>query len=290
MARGAEDMLYLFSLDRDHDPRVVEVINELMPSDRFQRRIAKRKHEYRGTAYNFMETYRDAYLCKSEIVYTIEDDILVSEDYFEFHEAAHELDDEAVCVSACRNQNLGRKIEPTESFFSDIDYARTKKLHDTGDLSAVYRHISYQSIGVSMKTDLMCAFLEHACRAYYDNQIDYCTRVLNDPDLPAGAASQDGLIHRVMRKNLWWTIYPFVPRAYHAGFVGFNRRNGRHLAMPWREGMERILEMSEREMNAAADPEFADIEQCELARSAPAELRVVELPSSMSTRAEKRTL
>ncbi len=279
-ARGAHDHAYLFSVDREHDPMVLEVIRALMPLDRFYWRIAKRRHVYEGLTYNLLETYRDALTMKPELVYVVEDDVLVGEDFFEFHEAAHELDDDAFCVSACRNQNLERSFVRNDGG-NYRDLTKANKLADSGRLSAIYRHTSYQSIGTSHKAEFLPGVLEHACRAYYENPNDYCARVLDDPDLPYDASSQCDLIHRVTRRRVWWTIYPFVPRAFHVGWVGCGRPNGARLGGSWQDSAAKILDMSEKKMNELADPDHRDIKVCELNRARASSLDFADVTAAL---------
>lgn len=253
LARGAEDLHYLFTVDRGSDPRVHEVI-EHFP---YHKRKVIQHHPYRGPAYNILEGYRELYRSTNDgdRIYLIEDDVFIAEDFFEFHDEAWDLDDEAKIVSACRNQNL-----PKLSNFIDAT-------------SAVYRHVSYQSLGVSFDRRIFPEILEHASRAYYLDPIEYCATRLSDKGLPESAASQDGLIHRIVRKNLWWTIYPITPRAFHAGFYGLNR-HGIPLSGSVEEAASRLLIMSDQEMNQLADPDFRDIEQCGLIRPKSVELRL----------------
>lgn len=253
LARGSEDLNYLFAVDRGSDPRVHEVI-ETFP---YRKRKVISHHKYRGPAYNILEGYRELYRVTEDgdRIYLIEDDVFVAEDFFEFHNDAWDLDDEAKIISACKNQNL------------------SKVKHYADAMSAVYRHVSYQSLGVSFDRRIFPEILEHAGRAYYGDPIEYCATRLPDKGLPESAASQDGLIHRVVRKNLWWTIYPVTPRAFHAGFYGLNR-HGIPLSGSVEDAASRLLIMSDHEMNALADPDFRDIERCDLIRAKSVELRL----------------
>lgn len=253
LARGSEDLHYLFAVDRGSDPRVHEVI-EAFP---YRKRKVISHHPYRGPAYNILEGYRELYrsTVDGDRIYLIEDDVFIAEDFFEYHDEAWDLDDEAKIVSACKNQNL----------------AKPKNYVDSA--SAVYRHVSYQSLGVSFDRRIFPEILEHASRAYYLDPIEYCATRLPDKKLPESAASQDGLIHRIVRKNLWWTIYPIIPRAFHAGFYGWNR-NGIPLSGSVEDAANRLLIMTDHEMNQLADPDFRDIERCDLIRATSVELRL----------------
>lgn len=265
LARGAQDHAFLFSLDRGFDEANLEVIRALMPSSSFYVRTAKRQHPYRGAAFSILESLRDALVMKPDFVYVIEDDVLVAEDFFEFHEAAHDLDDDAFAVSAGRNERLN----------VDGDHTIVDHLAESKKLDAAYRHTSYQSIGTSIKVEFLPEILEHATQAFYKHPIDYCVRVLGDPALEHDACSPTDLIHRIARKRVWWSIYPFVPRAYHTGWASTSDElelEGHN----WQARGERVLKMTDRELNEHGE---IDISRCRLDRDAPVErLRLSQLP------------
>jgi len=69
-------------------------------------------------------------------------------------------------------------------------------------------------------------------------------------------------------------LAPRVPRAFHAGFVGYNRRSAggeiawrEATARGWREASELLLGLSADQMNAYAGPRFRDVEPCDLIRA-----------------------
>lgn len=251
-ARGAEHQTYIFSIDHAYDRRVFEVLDEFV----FPRRktlISRGEHAYQGPAYNILNAYKFAFeLARSdELIALIEDDVLVATDIFEFFEDALALDPDAFCVNACRNQNDRPVIHGS---VSELD-------------ALIYRHQSYQSMAVAHRRASVEEFLRHATSEYFREPIAYCTRELPNHGLPDWASSQDGLIHRVIRGGHRNTLYPVTPRAFHAGWVGYNRSQGVELDLDWRLGRNKILSMTSDQMNALADPRFRDIATCALIRS-----------------------
>lgn len=273
-ARGFKEHAFLFSLDRDYDPEIPGVIATLFPIEHVYYRVARRQHNYRGAAYSILESLRDALTMKPDLVYLVEDDVWVADDFFEFHEAAHDLDADAFTVSAGRNSNLGRSFSKTR----EIDHTLANRLADSVKLDAIYRHTSYQSIGTSHKAEFLPEVLEHANRAYYEHPVDYCTRILDDPDLPMEACSPTELIHRIARRRVWWSVYPFVPRAFEVRpktdqlfetYVARQRGT-------WQSRAEALLNLSTSELVAYDD----ETKPCELTRGRSIDLCLTEIPRS----------
>lgn len=247
-------MRYLFAIDRGAHPAIHDVIATFKIADYM---IVDRKHDYTGNSFNVLEAYKTAavQLEPEDLVYLIEEDIFVAEDFFEFHQDASVIDPVAFFVSACRGR---RKILGSDA------------------PSMLYRNSHYQSLGVSMQARRVGSFVQHATREYYEDMIGYCSKHLADDQLPAWAAEQDGVIHRVVRKVGSYGLFPAVPRAFHAGFVGYNR-GGEALAIDqtkWRSEAERLLVMTADQMNQLANSAYRDIERCELIRPRSA-LRIV---------------
>ncbi len=164
-ARGAEQHSYIFSIDHAYDRRVFDVLEGFV----FPRRmtlISRSEHGFVGPAYNILSAYKAALeLARSdELIALIEDDVLVATDIFEFFEDALELDPDAFCVNACRNQND-----------RPVVMARLDELD-----SIVYRHQSYQSMAVAHRRSSVEEFLRR-------------TRSLQDPEI-LGVATSSGLI------------------------------------------------------------------------------------------------
>lgn len=250
-ARGYKDHVFLFSVDRDFAPEILEVIEEFTATDYAVVAGGKPEHVH-GPAWNILRAWKDAWLSAAgdPWIGLIEEDTLVSEAIFEFWDDALKLDQFAVGVSACRNQNVVGGDPPW---------------HDLTWMSMVYRHASYQSLAVALRPRFVAEVIKHACPDYFRDPFDYCYQRLKDDGLPAHAVSQDALFHRVLRRNGDHLLYPLQPRAFHAGWYGYNRREGVELdPKNWRADCERILAMSADQMNEMADQRFRDIERCDL--------------------------
>lgn len=229
------DVEYLISMDRGFSPAVKSVAFGFQRRIGARVRIVARSHTWRGNSYNVLTSYQNAVTLpeRPELVHLIEEDILVGSDYYQFAHTAHELDPDAFCVSACRNQQFEVGVEPP------------------ADDEAVWTHPSYQSLAVSFRPERLLEVVRHAKPAYYANMIGYCRSKFPGTKIPAPNAEQDGLIHRVMERNQSWMVYPAVPRAYHAGFIGYHRR-GVAVAGSLQQRADRIAAMSTAELNSHA--------------------------------------
>lgn len=242
---------YLISLDRGYTPGVAQV------ADNFRASITgglhrvtvlrRTRHPHRGNSYNVLEAYRRAHAMAPSLIHLVEEDIFVGADYFEYHEDAHRMHPHAFCVSAVRNQAWPPGTEPPV------------------DDTAVYAHTSYQSLGVSFRPDTVRQFLPHAKPAYYRDGGRYLRSVFPHSSIPAGHSEQDGLINRVREQQGAATIYPWSPRAYHAGYFGYNRRG--HWNGPGADGSideraDALLRMSAEQLNVRARhyPDFTTID------------------------------
>lgn len=265
-ARGASAQRYIFIIDRGYAPEIRDVIDGFALRNAIAGVLYHGEHGYMGPAYNILRGWGAGLVQanRGEPIGLLEEDLLVSEDIFEFWRDALALSDELVdltfqsgfCgVSACRNQNL----PPGEGPWADHPVSSTT--------SYVYWHTSYQSLAVALWPSLIAEVLTHATPEYFAEPSRYVERHLFDADLPRGGCSQDALFHRVIRRERLKMLYPVVPRAFHAGWYGYNRCEGQpQTPVQWRRDAEKILAMTSEKMNELADPRYRDIERCALTR------------------------
>jgi hypothetical protein len=235
-ANGADRNVYVFSLDRTYSSEV-DLVARGFPLEKVIRYTPH--HRFAGNSFNVLEGYK---LCNmiapkhlSRLVYLIEEDIFVGKDFFDWHERVSEQH-EAFCYSAVRNQN---------------DERMTK-----GEMgcnpSDVYRFGKYQSLGVSWRPNHLAEVIQHAKMEYYSANERYLMRKFPKSAFGSMWTEQDGLINRIMEAGVHTAIYPTVPRAYHAGFIGYNRK-GSQLPGCLEERVALLKSMTAEEMNAKAD-------------------------------------
>jgi hypothetical protein len=224
---------YRICLDRGFSREVGTVAEQFARQLGARALIRRRSHRYRGNSYNVLMSYREAVAAAPDLIHLVEDDVFVSADYFEFHRRAHQLLPDAFAVSSCRNQQFPPEMNPPDE-------------EDT-----VYAHVSYQSLGVSFRVEPLAKVVRHAQHGYFAGPVAYCRRHWPNSAINPNHAEQDGLIHRMIEASGRPTVYPFSPRAYHAGFVGYHRK-GALLAGTVAQRAATLLRMTTAELNAAA--------------------------------------
>lgn len=241
-----EKITYLISADRQPDPEVLEVAWQFR-EDRPPATVLvkKRNHEHPGNSYNVLSSLIEGMKVPgTELVHVVEDDVFVGLDYFTYHHAAHELMPEAFAVSACRNQN---------------DTAS-----GSGDPGLVRAHRSYQSLGTSFRRSILHRLSSYAQDGYFKDPVGFCQAVFPDSRIPAANAEQDGLLNRIRESHGLKTLYADVPRAYHAGFVGYHRAGKALTEGTAAERGAILLAMDSAEMNRRAEDPWKDHETIDL--------------------------
>jgi hypothetical protein len=241
-AAASDGVTVVVSLDRGSDPECKAV------TEAFSRRIpaiyirVMHHHRFRGNSHNVLSGIKDCLQLGGDLLHVVEEDILVARGYFKYHEAMHQVAPDAFAVSACRNQNFSGPSN-----------------------EAAYLHASYQSLGVSFRSEIADRITPHDHALYYRDMVGYCRDTFPGSAIPPGHAEQDGLINRVREASGGRTVYAVRPRAFHAGFHGYNRPGEALTGGTVEERSARILAMTSEEMNAHAgeikDHEVIDLDE-----------------------------
>jgi hypothetical protein len=171
------------------------------------RRIVRRPHNYPGNSYNVLEAYRAAYQTDARYVYLIEEDVLVTEDFFRWHETVQGLGDYFCSIGyRCMRNPYVKHVDDPEGY---LECAR-----------------DYASIGVCWRRTNLAAVAKHARAGYYRDTVGYLLRRFPNSGLPSTASEQDGLILRLTMADKRPTAWASLPRAYHIGVGGYHRRAG----------------------------------------------------------------
>jgi hypothetical protein len=202
------------------------------------------KHIFTGNSRNVLESYKQAFHTNARYVYLVEDDVLVKPDFFRWHEAAQAAEPTAMCSIAYRCSRNGE--------------ART----DVTDPAAYFTTArDYASIGVCWKRENLEPVITHACNAYYENTEAYVRKAFPGNRFEADFSEQDGLIMRVMWDQRGFTTWCYVPRAYHLGWFGYHRPNGKRPNGFWQQKVGEIRSIiSDPDRLKQAAPDFGDIE------------------------------
>ena len=207
------------------------------------RYIQRKPHGWGGNSYNTMEAYKEAYGTEARYVYLVEEDCVVSSDFFKWHESIQEKENPMCSIGyrCARNSQVRRDIsDPTAYFLSSVDYA---------------------SIGVAWRREELTPVIEHAVTEFYANPGPYLDNRFPGDVYSGWFHEQDGAIMRVMHERKDVTAWAYMPRTFHIGNIGYHRPNGRRgegqlkskieFLRGWIHSAERIKEVA---------PDFGDIE------------------------------
>ena len=91
------------------------------------RYIQRKPHGWNGNSYNTMEAYKEAYGTEARYVYLVEEDVLVTRDFFTWHEAVQDAEPDTLCSIAyrCSRNREARTdiVDPAAYFTTARDYA-----------------------------------------------------------------------------------------------------------------------------------------------------------------------
>lgn len=152
-------------------------------------------------SYALYKGYQKALQLTDDLVFLIEDDIFVSNRFFEWH---YKILDKLPDVKL----SIGTKQR-------DVPYPIPE------DFENYIVKPDYQSLGVCWRKNSLAEVLKIFTPAYWQAPFRY-TRNLY-PHVPMVVASQDGLIHKHIIAKNWQVVFPVMPVAFHGGFFGANR-------------------------------------------------------------------
>lgn len=201
-------------------------------------------HTFPGNSYNVLRSYERAYRTDARNVFLVEDDVLVTPDFFQWHEAIAEREPNGACSIAYR---CSRNCDALTGITDPGAYFNTAR--------------DYASIGVRWPRLNLAHLLEHITPRYFNRQDAYMQERFPGNRFAGDFAEQDGLIMRIMWEQKWFTVWPYVPRCYHMGWYGYHRPNG---VRPngWLEQKVGALRsmISDADALKRVAPDFGDIE------------------------------
>lgn len=203
---------YLFCLDYGYNPELIKIINKYPitaavryakdiydPKDSEATRQGKQSHNVisgliLGTEYSDNKTFY------------IEDDCLISKDFFTFCGGVVDKEDVYCCIA------------------SKTDRPTIEPVNDENCYYIKENDNDYRGIGVCFSTAKINEYLKpHDDMRYYRNIKGYCLRYFPDSELKGQWTEQDGLQRRIIEKNKLRVAFSSVPRCFHAGFYGYHR-------------------------------------------------------------------
>jgi hypothetical protein len=192
-------------------------------------------------SYNLLTGYQRAVETARDKVFMIEEDIMIATDFFTWHYKVHEAENNNLfCSIATANNN--RDVPVTDRMDS---YYLT--------------HGDYQSLGVCFnKKVLIEEVLPLAVAAYYTNSQVFCQKEFPNSKIGRAYTEQDGLIRRVQEHQDKLIAFPHVARAYHSGFIGYNRQKNFNMELVQKIEYIRSIIFSDQRMREVnfKNPDF----------------------------------
>jgi hypothetical protein len=212
---------------------------------------------------NVLLGYLQAAARTRQYVYLIEEDVMVARDYFRWHrEVQAQCERPLFCSIASKNTNRTLTLaEDLEGFYLS-----------SGD---------YCSIGVCFdKHVLQTLIAPHVNMSYLRSPKKYLRRRFPKSRIGLGFVEQDGLIRRVQQQSTASIAWPCVPRAFHAGFYGYNRSGGISGDLQQRiETLSRTIYSRDSMRDAVTQPQFLESSlPCELRLPAWTQLHQIAVP------------
>jgi len=194
--------------DLQHETEITTVIDrwkDQLPSWEIASAIPS-KHRDTKQSLNLLSGYIYAAKQSTGIVFMVEEDVMVGRDFFKFHRALHQKEPGLFCSLSVKNTNrpTGKKGSSSEYYLSHGDFC---------------------SLGVAFKSSVILdQIAPHLNDDYLAHPEAYCKANFPQSTLHRSMVEQDGLIRRIQEAQDKPTAYPYQPRAFHAGWYGYNRQ------------------------------------------------------------------
>lgn len=208
VATGELDSVHvIFKPDTGHSRETIEMIERWepkLPSWEIASALPARNRQTKQSL-NVLSGYLYAASLSNGLVFMVEEDIMVGRDFFRFHRALHYAEPGLFCSLSPRNHN--RTIPAITR--SDAYYLS---------------HGDFCSWGTCFRREVILEMIApHVNEEYLARPQSYCAATWPDSIVNRGHIEQDGLIRRIQDASDRPTAYPHVPRAFHAGWYGYNR-------------------------------------------------------------------
>ena len=194
----------LFRPDTGFSPETLEVIHafaDRMPD--FEIQIAD-PCPFRRTkpSANFLLGLLHAATTARQLVYLVEEDIMVGRDFFRWHRTVQADAGPLFCSIPVKNPNRSLTLPdaPDGYYLSSGDSCSNGMCFD--------KHVLQRLIA------------PHVNMAYLRSPKKYIRRTFPASKIGLGFVEQDGLIRRIQERTNLPIAWPCVPRAFHAGFYG----------------------------------------------------------------------
>lgn len=193
---------YLFVLDYGYRRQLWEVIRPFKGNyDVLE--IPKTNLTTAKQSYALIQGYRRALQYNPEFIFMIEDDIMVSNDFFNWHYKVLQANEGLFASIASRSVNTDTPI--------------------IAELEKYFIAHTYQSLGICFPVNRLRYFLTFFTPEYFNNPVKYVLHHFPQSKIGAMFCEQDGVFHRIVEKEQLPIAFPWYPRCYHAGVYGKGR-------------------------------------------------------------------
>jgi len=239
-ADGVDDLHVVFRPDSGHSTETLEVIEHFAPELRSWEIQHPPVCPFRRAkqSANLLLGYLLAASRARRFVFLLEEDVMISRDFFRWHRAVHAAADPLFCSIAVRHpDHIPPAPDDAEGFY--LNY---------GD---------FCSYGVCFdRSVLRQELLPHINLNYLKRPKRYVARHFPRSRVGLGFVEQDGLIRRIQELSSRPIAYPCVPRAFDAGFYGYNRPGGLPGSLASRVEQLRNIIYQPARLREAASEEF----------------------------------
>jgi hypothetical protein len=206
-AEGFGDVHVLFRPDTGFLPDNIDVIDafaDRLPS--FQISLPP-PCPFRRTkqSANLLLGYLHAAAETGQYVFLVEEDTMVARDFFRWHRAVQAAAGALFCSIAASNINRSVPVpdDPGGYYLSSGDFGATGVCFD--------------------KSVVQNLIAPHVSMAYFRSPKRYLRSSFPTSAVGLGFVEQDGMLRRIQEGSKLPIAYPCVPRAFDAGFYGYNR-------------------------------------------------------------------
>lgn len=188
--------------------------------------IERPPHTYSGNSFNVLMAYQEAIAAHPRFIYLVEDDVMVSPTFFQWHQVVHQT-----CRPAC-----------------SIGVQKTARMQ------------GYASLGVCFPLATVTEIVAHCRPAYFSDMRAYCKQQFPPSSFEF---EQDGLICRVLvgKPVIWATS----PHAQHVGWYGYHRPRSERPRGTVEQRYHRVKQvLSDGTQLTQCAKEFGDVEPLHL--------------------------
>lgn len=161
------------------------------------RYLSTHPHTTYGNSFNLLNALHEASTTAAEKVYIVEDDVLVTEDFFSWNDEVHEKFNPWVSCAGRLNRSLNFAMNGPDAMDESI------------------KDVNACKVVVGAYNSWATCFSRQA--------LDEIVGIIPSYDTFTSGFEQDIMIQDYMRKKAICSAWPFVPRAFHMGWYSYHR-------------------------------------------------------------------